>query len=41
MKIEGVGLINVVNLYIVLGCCELGVFKKVWDVVVCIGLMLI
>ena len=38
MKIEGVGPTNAVNLYIALGCCELGVFKKARDAAACIGL---
>lgn len=38
MKIEGVGLINAINLYIALGCAELGVFEKGKDASACIGL---
>jgi transposase len=37
-KLEGVGVINAVNLYIALGCAELGVFKKGKDASACIGL---
>ena len=38
LKLEGVGVINAVNLYIALGCAELGVFKKGKDASACIGL---
>jgi len=37
-KLEGVGIINAVNLYIALGCTELGVFNKGKDASACIGL---
>jgi transposase len=37
MALEGVGPTNAVNLYIALGCCELGVFKKARDAAACIG----
>ncbi|MCL1079409.1 IS110 family transposase [Parashewanella spongiae] len=38
LKIEGVGTINAINLYIALGCAELGQFKKGKDASACIGL---
>lgn len=38
LKLEGVGTINAVNLYIALGCAELGVFAKGKDASACIGL---
>lgn len=38
LKLEGVGVINAVNLYIALGCAELGVFKKGKDASACLGL---
>lgn len=38
MKLEGVGVLNAVNLYIALGCSEIGVFKKGKDAAACIGL---
>jgi len=38
LKIEGVGMINAINLYIALGCAELGVFNKGKDAAACIGL---
>ena len=38
LKLEGVSTINAVNLYIALGCAELGVFTKGKDVSACIGL---
>lgn len=37
-SLEGVGVINAINLYIALGCAELGVFKKGKDASACIGL---
>ncbi len=38
LKLEGVGTLNAINLYIALGCAELGVFEKGKDASVCIGL---
>lgn len=38
LKLEGVGTLNAVNLYIALGCAELGVFEKGKDASACIGL---
>ncbi len=38
MKLEGVGVLNAVNLYIALGGSEIGVFKKGKDAAACIGL---
>lgn len=38
MKLEGVGVINAINLYMLLGCSEQGVFKKGRDAAACIGL---
>lgn len=38
LKLEGVSTINAVNLYIALGCAELGVFTKGKNVSACIGL---
>jgi transposase len=38
LKLEGVGVINAINLYIALGCSEIGVFKKAKDASACIGL---
>ena len=38
MRIEGVGPINAINLYIALGCAELGTFSKGKDASACIGL---
>jgi transposase len=38
LKIEGVGTLNAINLYISLGCAELGIFKKGKDASACIGL---
>ena len=38
LKLEGVGPINAVNLYISLGCAELGTFRKGKDASACIGL---
>ena len=37
LKLEGVGTLNAINLYIALGCCELGVFSKGKDASACIG----
>ena len=38
LKLEGVGTLNAINLYISLGCSELGVFSKGKDASACIGL---
>ena len=38
LKLEGVGVINAVNLYIALGCADLGSFCKGKDASACIGL---
>ena len=38
LKLEGVGPLNAVNLYIALGCAELGVFRSGRDAAACIGL---
>jgi transposase len=38
LKLEGVGTLNAINLYIALGCAELGVFSKGKDASACIGL---
>jgi transposase len=38
MRLEGVGTINAVNLYITLGCSDFGTFKKGKDAAACIGL---
>ncbi|MBL4942286.1 MAG: IS110 family transposase [Colwellia sp.] len=38
LKLEGVGTVNAVNLYIALGCAELGTFSKGKDASACIGL---
>lgn len=38
LKLEGVGTLNAINLYIALGCSELGVFSKGKDASACIGL---
>jgi len=38
LKLEGAGTINAVNLYIALGCAELGSFNKGKDASACIGL---
>jgi transposase len=38
LKLEGVGILNAINLYISLGCAELGVFSKGADASACIGL---
>ncbi len=37
LKLEGVGPINAINLYIALGCAELGTFNKGKDASACIG----
>jgi transposase len=38
LKLEGVGTLNAINLYIVLGCTEVGTFNKGKDASACIGL---
>lgn len=38
LKLEGVGTVNAINLYIALGCAELGTFSKGKDASACIGL---
>ena len=38
LKLEGVGTLNAINLYIALGCAELGTFSKGKDASACIGL---
>ena len=38
LKLEGVGTMNAINLYLALGCAELGVFTKGKDASACIGL---
>lgn len=38
LKLEGVGTLNAVSLYMSIGCSELGVFSKGKDVSACIGL---
>jgi transposase len=38
LKLEGVGNVNAVNLYIALGCADLGTFSKGKDASACIGL---
>jgi len=38
LQLEGVGIINAVNLYITLACSEIGVFTKGKDASACIGL---
>ena len=38
MKLEGVGPMNAINLYIALGCAEIGTFSKGKDASACIGL---
>jgi transposase len=38
LALEGVGVINAVNLYITIGCSDSGVFKSGRDVAACIGL---
>lgn len=37
LKLEGVGPLNAINLYIAIGCSELGVFTKGKDAAACIG----
>lgn len=38
LKLEGVGVMNAINLYIALGCSEIGLFSKGKDASACIGL---
>jgi len=38
LKLEGVGTLNAINLYIALGCAELGLFEKGKNASACIGL---
>jgi len=38
LKLEGVGTLNAINLYVALGCAELGVFEKGKNASACIGL---
>jgi transposase len=38
LALEGVGIINAVNLYITIGCSDIGVFKSGRDISACIGL---
>jgi len=38
LKLEGVGVMNAINLYIALGCSEIGLFNKGKDASACIGL---
>lgn len=38
LKLEGVGTMNAINLYIALGCAEIGTFSKGKDASACIGL---
>lgn len=38
LKLEGVGTVNAINLYIALGCAELGTFTKGKDASACMGL---
>jgi transposase len=38
LKIEGVGMLNAVSLYIALGCADIGTFTKGKDAAACIGL---
>lgn len=38
LKLESVGILNAINLYIALGCADLGVFSKGKDASACIGL---
>ena len=38
LKLEGVGVLNAINLYIALGCADLGTFSKGKDAAACIGL---
>jgi transposase len=37
LKLEGVGAVNAINLYIALGCAEIGTFSKGRDASACIG----
>ena len=38
LKLEGVGTVNAINLFIALGCADLGTFSKGKDASACIGL---
>ncbi len=38
LRLEGVGAVNAINLYIALGCAEIGYFSKGKDASACIGL---
>jgi transposase len=38
LKLEGVGPLNAINLYIALGCADLGIFNKGKEASACIGL---
>jgi len=38
LKLEGVGTLNAINLYLALGCAEIGAFNKGKDASACIGL---
>ncbi len=38
LKLESVGILNAINLYVALGCADLGVFNKGKDASACIGL---
>lgn len=38
LKLEGVGTLNAINLYLAIGCAEIGAFSKGKDVAACIGL---
>ncbi|MBY8101032.1 transposase, partial [Vibrio fluvialis] len=38
LKIEGIGILNAINLYIALGCADIGSFTKGKDAAACIGL---
>ncbi len=38
LRLEGIGPLNAINLYISIGCAEMGVFKKGKDAAACIGL---
>lgn len=38
LKLEGVGPLNAINLYLALGCSEIGIFRKGKDAAACIGL---
>jgi transposase len=37
LKLEGVGTVNAINLYLAIGCAEIGTFSKGRDVSACIG----